>query len=884
MSTNWKTSAGTACAEVTRSGLSRLLRPSRAEAVPAASEGYAKAQAVWKAGEITKLLKMLQGRILARLLRGSAFVAGAAVLLSPPVTAAYATWPAALALFWLGGIALSWWLCARGYRSAAATAYVALTWLVFTVPSAFSGERFSVGNMVASLVIAALLLPWPGVTVIGLGSLALAAAAFVLDATPYAFPVLFPVSSYVRLAASLVHLSVVGIGLWILREELHAAVGSGVIETWARQEAEKAMQESEAKYRTLFARSIDASLVLDEDVLVDCNVAAVELFGVEKAKLIGTHPADWSPDRQWDGELSRSKATRLIAQALREGGARFEWTHRRADGSLLETEVSLTALQFNGRTVLHAVVRDATARIRTQEALRVSEAQLMATLQNTPNVAIQWYDADGRILFWNSASETMYGWAPAEAIGQTLDLLIYTPHEAARFRAVLEKIGASGKPDGPRERLVRRKDGSPAWIVETTFRIAMGRGKTGFACMHLDITDRVNAENSLAASEKHCRSVFESAMDCFLVVDPAGRLVDLNQQASTMLGYGREELLGSEIARVLDAHIADPHYPHAGEVLAKGHSVRGEQELRTKDGSMRFVEYVASPLPDGNVLAVVRDVSERRRAADSIRALNERLEERVAEQTAELRDAYRGLESFSYSVSHDLRAPVRAIIGFADLLRQQHGTTFVGEATRYLEYIEQNAKHMGRLIDDLLNFARAGSSECAKVPVEMRAIVEAAVSEQRQQWGERVQVEIGSLPAALGDPGLLRQVWSNLIGNAMKYSSKTAQPQISIWGMAIGDQVEFCVRDNGVGFDMAEAEGLFGAFQRLDSASEFEGSGIGLATVQRIVQRFGGTLRAQGRLGAGATFTFVLPDPDAIGSRRSTSLALPASELRTSAC
>jgi PAS domain S-box-containing protein len=369
----------------------------------------------------------------------------------------------------------------------------------------------------------------------------------------------------------------------------------------------------------------------------------------------------------------------------------------------------------------------------------------------------------------------------------------------------------------------------------------------------------LHAEAKADESERRYRSLFDSAMDCILVIDRNGLLVDLNHKVSATLGYSREELLGTSLSRVLNSQLTERMYPRPAEILIEQRSVRGEQELRAKDGSTRFVEFIASPLPDGNVLAVVRDVTERRQAADAIKALNEALEQRVAEQTAELRQANHELESFSYTVSHDLRAPLRRINGFAAVIRSNHGDALAGEPMVYLERIEQNAIRMERLIDDLLKFASAAGGTLACTTIDMRPIVDTIIEDHASQWGRHAKFEIGKLPPVTGDPSLLRLVWCNLVDNAVKYSSKVAQPRIAIGATATGEMVEFWVKDNGAGFDMAYADKLFDVFQRLHSASEFEGSGIGLATVQRIVHRHGGALRAHGRSGEGATIFFTLP-------------------------
>ena len=359
--------------------------------------------------------------------------------------------------------------------------------------------------------------------------------------------------------------------------------------------------------------------------------------------------------------------------------------------------------------------------------------------------------------------------------------------------------------------------------------------------------------------DMYYRTLFESALDCILVIDPMGRLVDLNHQSCLTLGYRRDELLGESFSRVLDAALMARLFPRTDMPAEERRTIRGEHDLRAKDGTFRSVEYVASPLPDGSVLAVVRDVTERKRSAEALRSLNNELEKRVAEKTAELRQAYRELESFSFSVSHDLRTPLRGIGAIAEMLRKKHGAKFNCDAILDLESIEQSAARMGRLIDDLLRMSMAGRGEIARVAVDMRTLVNGTVKDHLTPAYSCAIIDIRNLPPVCGDRGLLGLVWGNLIGNALKYSSRVPHPRITIGGEIRGEFTEYWVSDNGAGFDMARASKLFEPFVRLHASSEFEGTGIGLATVQRIVHRHGGRLRAEGKIGEGATFYFSLP-------------------------
>jgi signal transduction histidine kinase len=249
---------------------------------------------------------------------------------------------------------------------------------------------------------------------------------------------------------------------------------------------------------------------------------------------------------------------------------------------------------------------------------------------------------------------------------------------------------------------------------------------------------------------------------------------------------------------------------------------------------------------------------QRARAEAQVRGMNESLERIVRERTAQLEDANRELESYNFSISHDLRQPLSAISGFADLLRDQVTESDEGVRDSVAE-IESNALRMEQMIESLLRLSRAGRGALRKEAVDAKSVVESVLHDLSSANPLDAEVVVGELPPAQGDPALLRQVWTNLIGNALKYSRRAQAPRVEVSGVRRNGAVEYAVRDNGVGFDMKHADRLFGAFQRLPTSKGFEGSGVGLAIVERIVRRHGGTIRAESVAGQGATFRFTLP-------------------------
>ncbi len=305
---------------------------------------------------------------------------------------------------------------------------------------------------------------------------------------------------------------------------------------------------------------------------------------------------------------------------------------------------------------------------------------------------------------------------------------------------------------------------------------------------------------------------------------------------------------------IVRAYLADP-WP----------DYRLEFRLRHRDGSYRWILAQASLLRDAagapvRMLGSHLDITERKRAEAEIRQLNESLEQRVQDRTRELAAANRELEAFSYSVSHDLRAPLRAIDGFPRILEEDHGGGLGPEGQRVCGVVRDNTRRMGQLIDDLLALARVGRQALVAEAVDMAGLARAAYLELTEPGArERVEFRLGALPPALGDPGLLRQVWINLLGNALKFSAGRTRAVIEVEGEAGEGEVCYRVRDNGAGFDGRLAGRLFTPFQRLHGPGEFEGSGVGLALVQRIVHRHGGRVGASGEEGKGAEFSFALP-------------------------
>ena len=469
-------------------------------------------------------------------------------------------------------------------------------------------------------------------------------------------------------------------------------------------------------------------------------------------------------------------------------------------------------------------------------------------VEGVEDVAIFMLDGAGRVSTWNSGAERIKGYRAEEIVGRHFSVF-YPPEavDAGTPARLLALAARDGRVEDEGWRV--RKDGSRFWaeVMITALRDSEG-AVTGFAKVTRDLTERKEAEDALRQSEQTFQLLVESVQDCAIfMLDPEGRVASWNASAERIKGYRAHEILGEHFSTFYPPEDVAQGKPHWALELAEREGRHEDEGWRVrKDGTRFWANAVISPMrdPHGGLIGyaeVTRDLTQRRRS-----------EQALAESNQEL-------ERFSYSASHDLRAPLRAINGYAQALFEDHAARLDEEGKRLLTVIRDSAKLGGQLIDALLDFSRVGRQALARAPVDLTALAENVVSELRQtQASVAVEVVLTPLPPTSGDGALLRNVLINLIGNAFKFSANRAHPRVEIGAQNDGTEVVYYVKDNGVGFDMQYANKLFGVFQRLHRPDEFEGTGVGLALSQRIVQRHGGRIWAEGKVGEGATFRFTL--------------------------
>jgi PAS domain S-box-containing protein len=483
---------------------------------------------------------------------------------------------------------------------------------------------------------------------------------------------------------------------------------------------------------------------------------------------------------------------------------------------------------------------------RQTATLENGEERFRLLLESIKDYSIVMLDPDGLVATWNKGAERIKGYRSEEIVGRHFSHF-YPPADVAQGKPEhgLAVASVDGRFEAEGWRV--RKDGTRFWAEVVITPIYKDNGKlSGFSKVTRDVSGRREAERKF-------KNLLEAAPDAIVVVNQRGEIVLLNLQAEKQFGYRRDELLGQKVKNIIPEGFAErliaDDLRSAEEALAQQIGTGIELTGRRKDGSEFPIEIMLSPLGSAEkilVTAAIRDITERKR--------NERT---LQEKNTELQVAVNELGAFSYSVSHDLRAPLRAIDGYSQILLKQYGPLLSEEPRRYLQRVRDNTVQMGHLVDDLLRFSRLGRQPLVKQLVPTDKIVTRALREAQQQFpGRSVNVIVGDLPPVWGDAALLKQVFTNLIDNAFKYTQRRDDAVVEIGCRKIGDEQVFVIRDNGVGFDMQYAGKLFEVFQRLHRAEDFAGTGVGLAIVQRIVQRHGGRIWAEAAIDHGATFYF----------------------------
>lgn len=506
--------------------------------------------------------------------------------------------------------------------------------------------------------------------------------------------------------------------------------------------------------------------------------------------------------------------------------------------------------RLNTELEQRVVERTAQLEIANTELRRLEERYRLL-FQNNPHPT--WvYDLETlHILDVNDVAIRHYGYSREEF----LNLTIKDIRPAEDVPAVLASVAVGGtQVEMHGEWRHRKKDGTLIAVEIASHKLTFG-GKPARLVVATDITERKRAEQALRESEERFRSVSDTAADAILTADTSGKIVYFNRGAERIFGFAAAEVLGKPLTVLMPERFRRAHEAGLRRYLSTGeaHVIGKTVELagQRKDGTEFPLEISLSDWKTREAIfftGILSDITQRKQ-----------YEREILDRSAQLEVANKELEAFSYSVSHDLRAPLRGIDGFSQILQEDYSGKLDAAGLDALKRVRAAAQHMAQLIDDMLNLSRVTRTEMHRASVNLSALAQSiADGLHRHEPGRAVDFVIGPGIEADGDPRLLRVVLDNLLGNAWKFTSRHDRARIEFGQMQCDGRRAFFVRDDGAGFDQAYADRLFGAFQRLHGATEFPGTGVGLATVQRIVHRHGGSVWAEGAIERGATFYFAL--------------------------
>jgi PAS domain S-box-containing protein len=612
----------------------------------------------------------------------------------------------------------------------------------------------------------------------------------------------------------------------------------------------------------LVERLLDGfSLLTPDGVHLDVNPALCEMTGFSRDELVGCGP----PHPYWPPE--EGAAIQAAFQDTLEGRpATFPLTFMRKGGERFPVLVTPSVIcDADGAMIsAFATVKDVTALRQAEAALVESEQLFRLTFDQAP-IGAALVGLDFRFRRVNARFAQMTGYSMDELLELGFPDITH-PDDVAADVVEVERLAAGELGEYARQKRYVRKDGGVAW-GDVVVRPVAGEGSRplAFIAMVADVTERRAAEEKLRAGEAQLRALVEQAPIGIYLTDANGGCTLVNARWSQMAGLSQDEALGQGWLRGLHpddrATIGDRWYRSAQSAGAWGFEYR----FRDRAGKDTWVYGTAAPLrdSDGQLIGYVgvnTDITARKAAEEEIRRLNAELERRVVSRTEQLDATTRELEALAYSIAHDVRAPLRTIDGFSALVIEDERERLSPEGVAELRRVRVAAQTLARLLDELMGLSNVSSRDLLRQPVDVSALAERVGEEVAAESPSR-SVELTVMPglSADADPALLRLILRELLGNAWKFSRGRAKAHVEVGALDEGDERAFYVRDDGAGFDMRYAEHLFGAFQRMHSPEEFEGVGIGLATVHRLVRRHGGRCWAEAEVENGATIYFTLP-------------------------
>ena len=552
----------------------------------------------------------------------------------------------------------------------------------------------------------------------------------------------------------------------------------------------------------------------------------------------------------------------LRQQRLTLNAVVFKYRLVRPDGTLRHIH-SECQFEFDatGKPVsLYGINLDVTEQRLAEQKLLRNQSQLKDA-QAIAGIGSWQIDMVNNVVEWSDEQFHILGFRPGEVEpGNELFFSTVHPDDSGYVIRGFEHAMQTFVESSSRFRFIRKDGALRHAYCEWKFEFDGNQKPTRVYGIVQDVTER----KQHIAQQELFASIINSSDDAIISKSLEGTITSWNHGAEKILGYVAGQIIGKHISILVPPNRRGEEEKIL-ELIRKGQSVdHYETERVKKDGTIIYVSLTVSPIIDASgaitgASKILRDITEKRKADSEIKQLNETLENRVTERTTELTEANKALESFTYSVSHDLRAPVRAIVGFTKIIEKEYSKDFKPELKELFNFLETSGTRMNSIIDDMLALTKYEKEKLRLAPVNMEQLFNRVWANISYSAPHFAKLQITELPTVEADMSMLEQVVVNLVSNAIKYSSKKEQPLVTVGCENAGGHYTFYVSDNGAGFDMKNYHRMFGAFQRLHSLSEFEGTGVGLLLVKKIVEKHGGVVWAEGKVNEGATFYFTLP-------------------------
>ncbi|MGE0090305.1 MAG: PAS domain S-box protein [Bacteroidales bacterium] len=654
-------------------------------------------------------------------------------------------------------------------------------------------------------------------------------------------------------------------------------------------ENKKALKESEERFRNIFKSSHAIMFIIDPETgkILDSNNSALSFYGYTHNQFVNDlYVRDLNT-------LSESEIKVVMNQALVNYKGYFNFKHKLADGSIRDVEVYSGPTIIDNKKVLFSIVHDITDKIKAE----AKSDNLNNIIQESLNEIYAFSAENLKFIDANKTAIQNIGYSLNELREMTpLDIKPFLT--GLQFSELIDPLIKSEKNKIYFETIHRRKDGTE-YPVEVHLQKTNYANSAVFMAIILDITERKNAERNLRESEEKYRILIENQTDLIVKIDTEGKFLYVSNSYCEMFGKTQDELLGNSFMPLVQEDDRESTKKAMESLYSEPYSCYLEQRALTKKGWLWLAwSDKAIVNNDGKIVGIIgvgRDINKQKIAEEKTMLLNEELEQRVKDRTIELNEqslklkesqnallflledinesrdelqmlnlkleeANKELEAFTYTVSHDLKAPLRAIDGFSNFLLEDYKDKLDEEGLRLINVICENTKKMDQLIIDLLQLSRVNRGEMHITQIDMCEFVKQTYKEiASPEVVKKFKFKVNNIPSAYADQVLLKQVWVNLLGNAIKFTHKQDKCEIEINGEIENEFIVYSIKDSGVGFDTRYESKLFGVFQRLHKTEEFEGTGVGLSIVKRIIDRHGGKVWAESELGVGSTFYFSLP-------------------------